>query len=652
MYCAGMKMSMRFEVVLLRFVMVVWVVVAGVGGGRNLFAADGVNRVNFGMNIQAGGGEIAGYWNFFMGTSKLKLRVTLELHGNSWAGRIVVPEYDMDYPLTDIRVEGEKLYFNAPTDFGTYVFSGRVAGGKFEGACEEPDTRTQSKVSGTFEPFPKGAACCLLPDSDAGGNHAPASSQTTVTTPTALRPARGSASTLGRGVLEVYGDCVIQPDYLGANAVYHGFAFMPEQESRGMNDQDRAREFDRVARMGLNIARTWYRPDWTSGGSLGNAPDWESPRMRAFYRWLAAMQERHVDVALQGGWWFTRDTYLGSPSPDPARDFDRYSRWVSDSVHEIVEVRGFRNVKYLLLFTEPTVYKSGLVPAGETQWSYYEKMTRAIDRRLRADGRRGLVKLVGPNAAGGFHLKDAVTDLNNVIDIYSGHAYNKLGYDEWFAFCRRMADTVAPTGKPLWLDEMGMSMGKSGEAYRRTGAYGTYLAQIVAASINAGLQTSLQWLLFDQRYVAPGDNTTNNDSFHHGVQRSGACKWPHDDIEDPSSCYPQWGAVSLLSKYLGGRRGTKTLVGESSDTLKVAATSRGPGEISVLVVNTSASPQDFTFEMVKFQSTRSLYRHLYDPGNIAPANEARLPAVPVSFHSNIRDTIPAGGVLIYSTIEP
>ena len=652
MYCAGVKMSMRFDVVLLRFVIVAWVLAAGVGGRWKLIAADCANRINLGLSIQGEAGKVAGYWNLIMTPSRLKLRVTLELHGNRWAGRIVVPEYDMDYPLTDIRVEGEKLSFNAPTDFGTYVFSGRVASGKFEGTCEEPDTRTQSKVSGTFEPFPKGAACCLLPDPDTGGNQAPASSQTTVTAQTTRRPASGAASPLGRGVLKVHGDHVIQPEYLGANAVYHGFAFMPEQELRGMNDQDRAREFDRVARMGLNIARTWYRPDWTSGGSLANAPDWESPRMRAFYRWLAAMRERNVDVALQGGWWFTRDTYLGSPSPDPARDFDRYPRWVSDSVHEIVEVRGFRNVRYLLLFTEPTVYKSGLIPAGETQWSYYEKMARAIDHRLRADGRRGLVKLVGPNAAGGFHLKDAVADLNDVIDIYSGHTYNKPGYDEWFAFCRKMADTVAPTGKPLWLDEMGMSMGKSGEAYRRTGAYGTYLAQIIAASINASLQTSLQWLLFDQLYVAPGDNTTNNDSFHHGVQRSGACKWPHDDIEDPSSCYPQWGAVSLLSKYLGGRRGTKTLECESSDTLKVAATSRGPGEISVLVVNTSDSPQEFAIELVNFRSTRPLYRHLYDPGNIAADEEGRAPAVPARFHGNMRDSIPAGGVLIYSTIEP
>ena len=65
--------------------------------------------------------------------------------------------------------------------------------------------------------------------------------------------------------LEVHADRVLQADYLGVNQVYHGFAFMPENEARGMSDADRDREFSRVAEMHLNIARTWFRPDWSNG---------------------------------------------------------------------------------------------------------------------------------------------------------------------------------------------------------------------------------------------------------------------------------------------------------------------------------------------------------------------------------------------------
>jgi len=443
--------------------------------------------------------------------------------------------------------------------------------------------------------------------------------------------------------LKVHLDRVLQRDYLGVNQVYHGFAFMPEGEARGMNDADRAREFDRVSEMRLNIARTWFRPDWTSGSeSLSSTPDWESPKMRAFYRWLTVMRERKVDVALQAGWWFTKDTYLGSESPDPARDLDRYPRWVSDAVHQIVQKHGFHNVKYLILMTEPTSYEMGSVPKGETQWSYYVKMMHAIDRQLRADGRRGLVKLVGPNNSyGGVHLKEAAAELNDVIDIYSGHDYNKRGYDEWFAMCQSMAATVAATGKPFWLDELG----KQDEVYRLTGEYGNYLAQVIAASINAGLQTSMQWLLFDQLYVAPIDKGDGTDGFHMGVHRWGACKWPHDSIEDPTSCYPQWGAVRLMSKYLSGRNGTKTLLTEGGGALKVAATAPHGKGLSVLVVNTSDAAQEFSLEISGDKNRQTLQRQLYDP------QHALEPEAPRSFPRLLRDTIPAHGVAVYSTLR-
>jgi hypothetical protein len=354
------------------------------------------------------------------------------------------------------------------------------------------------------------------------------------------------------------------------------------------------------------------------------------------------MRERNVDVALQAGWWFTKDTYMGSPSPDPARDLVRYPHWVSDAVHEIVEKHGFRNVKYLILLTEPTSYESGIVPKGETQWSYYAKMVHAIDRQLRADGRRALVKLVGPNNSfGGVHLKEAAAELNDVLDIYSGHDYNKRGYDEWFAMCHSMAATVASTGKPFWLDELG----KQDEVYRLTGDYGNYQAQIVAASINAGLQTSLQWLLFDQLYVAPIDKGDGKDGFHMGVHRWGACKWPHDSIDDPTSCYPQWGAVRLLSKYLSGRNGTKSLVTESVGALKVAATAPQGKGLSVLVVNTSNEAQEFSIEIAGGKAHQTLHKHLYDP------KHALEPEAPAAFQRRVRDTIPARGVAVYSTLD-
>ena len=207
--------------------------------------------------------------------------------------------------------------------------------------------------------------------------------------------------------------------------------------------------------------------------------------------------------------------------------------------------------------------------------------------------------------------------------------------------CQSMAATVATTGKPFWLDELG----KQDEVYRLTGEYGNYLAQIIAASINAGLQTSMQWLLFDQLYVAPIDKGDGKDGFHMGVHRWGACKWPHDSVDDPTSCYPQWGAVRMISKCLSGRKGTRTLVTESAGALKIAATSPQGRGLSALVVNTSDFAQTFSVEISGSAGTGALYRHLYDPQNaLSPDAGARC-------HRPLHDTIPARGVAVYTTLR-
>ena len=446
---------------------------------------------------------------------------------------------------------------------------------------------------------------------------------------------------------------VLCPDFLGLNGTYHGFAFMPEQVNRGMNDADRAREFERVGQLGLNIARTWYRPDWACGAGLDQPYDWHSTKMEAFTRWLAEMQRLGVDVALQAGWWFTRDTYYGFDSPEPARDIPLYTRWVSESLHELIEVRGFTHIKYLILLTEPTSYESGQVPAGEQQWPYYVKGMRALDAQLRADSRRGLVKLVGPNNSfGGVHLAEAVQELDEVIDIYSGHDYNYPGYAEWHALCRRMQALAAPTGKPVWLDEYG----KQDEAYRLTADYGNYIAQAAAASINAGNQASIIWLLLDQQYVSVDLSNVNTahgqDSFYHGVHRWGLCKWPADEIDQPTHPYPHWYAFSLLSRALGGRNGTASHPVTFDGQVVGAATSQGE-DASIVVVNLSHALETVAVRLAG-RLARPLRRFVYDPGVVVPAEDAALlkPSKWVQPPGQgFSDVLPPRAVVVYTTRE-
>ncbi|MDR3627842.1 MAG: right-handed parallel beta-helix repeat-containing protein [Ignavibacteriaceae bacterium] len=459
--------------------------------------------------------------------------------------------------------------------------------------------------------------------------------------------------------LRVHNNAVVMNNFLGVNGVYHGFAFMPEQVKKGMNDKDREREFSRVKNMDLKIARTWYRPDWACGNSLYNNFNWESDKMQAFYKWLDEMKELKVDVALQAGWWFTKDTYFNAPDtahPNPESDPERIALWVKESLHQLIEVKGYTNIKYLMLFTEPLNYNSGILPKGYTQEEYYEKVCRKINDKLVEAGLRTKIKIVGPNSGStrtaewiGWSLKN----IDDIIDIYSWHDYNATRWDREFGGWKDIVeigkDKIARTGKPFWIDEYGCSI--PDELVRAKPDYGNYLAQCIAAFTNAGAQTSLIWLLFDQQYVDPLENANNNDSFHNGVHRWGLAKWPHDSINEPQTPYPAWYAFSMMSKYLGGRNDTKVLRTNSTDSLYILATCPNNKELSVMVVNAAHSPKKFE---VKFSSKidKALFRHLYNPAEIKVDKEDAIINSDKKFvdvKDNFYDELPARAVAIYTT---
>lgn len=73
----------------------------------------------------------------------------------------------------------------------------------------------------------------------------------------------GSA-TLAAGIatLAVNFSMPIRTDYVGQMGVLHGFFYMDEDISRGMNDTYRNLSYSRAAAARLAAARTWYAPEW------------------------------------------------------------------------------------------------------------------------------------------------------------------------------------------------------------------------------------------------------------------------------------------------------------------------------------------------------------------------------------------------------
>ena len=230
--------------------------------------------------------------------------------------------------------------------------------------------------------------------------------------------------------LNIKNDECIQEHFHGAGGVYHAYTFREDFPEREYTDEERNIELKRVKDMELKIARTFFDLVAYKDGAW----DWECKEMQALYKWLAKMQELDVHVALNAAWWISGHIFSNIDSPlydkDPKIAAKNYGKWVSEVVHQLIEIRGFTNIKYLVILTEPNdgCWQFTCEGGELANFKAYELCTRAADRQLRADGRRGIVKFVGPNTGmtddgDPTMLQWAVEHLDDSIDIYSTHRY-------------------------------------------------------------------------------------------------------------------------------------------------------------------------------------------------------------------------------------
>ena len=219
----------------------------------------------------------------------------------------------------------------------------------------------------------------------------------------------------------------VQKNFLGLNAVYHGYASIPDKFGHTYSDEWAEIEADRAKELGLKIARTFCH--WYAYEPETKSWNWENDDCKGFYKWLTRMQVRGIDVALNSGWWCPMDVNKIGYSPFAVennweKSVENYAAWVSELVHQLVEVRGYTNIKYLHIFTEPNGFAGIPTKSDQTPLTAWGDCIIAVDSRLKKDGRRHLVKLVGPNQGGGYNMMSEVAEkYGDYVDIFSAHQY-------------------------------------------------------------------------------------------------------------------------------------------------------------------------------------------------------------------------------------
>ena len=460
-------------------------------------------------------------------------------------------------------------------------------------------------------------------------------------------------------VLTVDTSAVIQNDFLGANAIYHAYAYRSDELGREYNDAQRDIEFNRIADMELGIARTYYDVDYAW---YNDQWDWNSPNMQAMYKWMDAMKDRNVDVALNAAWGCPSSIDSSSHWPldrspltvdgNWEESVKNYAAWITETVRQIFVVRGYTNLKYLVMFTEPNNTARQVNPDGSVSFDKWLDCVKAAHDSLVAAGLRDKVKLVGPNE-GSTSISEmvgwAAKNANQYIDIYSSHNYEPAGinldtydtYDDWYRWVSVGMSKAESAGKPFWFDEYGTF--DEGERLNNPW-YGTAIATAQAAFMNAGAQTSLLWTLFDQQW--PNNDTTNGDSFYNGMHKHGIAPSLLESEIPRKSYY----VFSMISKYMGSK-GTKVYKTTGNDGVYVAASKTLTGDWNVLVVNTNQNEQDFNLNF-STGINRDFYRHLYDPMTQVATSAAMMIYADKTYEQvskSISDLLPAGGVAIYTT---
>ena len=297
--------------------------------------------------------------------------------------------------------------------------------------------------------------------------------------------------------LKIVNSTPVQEDFWGNGAVYHGYAGMPDNSGRIYSDELCVLEAERAAKMKLKIARTFYK--WWAWDEKTNTWDWNNNIMTAFYKWLKRMKDANITVALNAGWCCPGDIDSSSwngKSPftvqgDWEKSVQNYADWVSETVRQLIEIRGFTNIKILVMFTEPNHGFGNL-----NFYNCWADAVKAAHETLVHNNQRHLVKLMGSNEGSGITSEmlkwvSENDEIKDVIDIYSSHTYERLAI---------IGNKHIKTGKTA------ISMLLAGARFRQT----------VKLKPNTDYVVSID-VLFHPSSVDPANIASLNGNIHFGV---------------------------------------------------------------------------------------------------------------------------------------
>ncbi|TLS53693.1 hypothetical protein FE782_05325 [Paenibacillus antri] len=427
---------------------------------------------------------------------------------------------------------------------------------------------------------------------------------------------------------------VVQSDFLGIGVNVIPTALMEGTTRFGYTEAHWEMDRKRILTVRPKVARVWFQIDWME--SAKGVYTFDSPQMQAFYKYLDVFKEAGTEIELNMGWKIgsAAHEWFNIPGVDPwtsaPADLDAYAASTSAALRELIEVRGYDNVKYLTFYNEPN--GSWDFEAPGDQQAYYAEMVRKASERLAADGLRDRIEIWGPEETGAPGWTQYMKDhIDEHMDGYSFHVYGEA-YEGLRVALKQRSDYVAP--KPVHLTEFGWGDDNASN-------WDAGFANSVVAVANGGVKSALVWQL-------------------NGV-------WSPDPFGGTNGVYTMWDSIvlgmeprktfysaGLLNRYIP-EHSSVLAVDTGTPDLRAAAFKTADGNYSILLESKAGLPKDVTFDFGGVEIGKTFRKHVYQDDVVRTGN-AILPPASASFEAGASFRDPNVGsayhFAVYTTEPP
>ena len=458
--------------------------------------------------------------------------------------------------------------------------------------------------------------------------------------------------------ISVQTETVITEDFLGVGANVVPTEFMPESLSLGFNEVYWAIHRKRVLTAAPHVVRLWFQLDWivkNEGNYLNGVFDFETPKMSSVFRHLELLREAGSEIEFNFGWkagreiqdWFAFESVQAKHNSAP-RDLKPYARACAATLHELIVVRGYNNIRHLTFYNEPTY--GDKVSIGEflcpydDKLGYWIEMLRETDCAMALNGTKGLVKVWGCEQAG--NIPEWMEGMNeragDLLDMHTFHYYgfHWRNHSDLLALLERIKNAAG--GKPFCMTE---SASLTGESY----LWNNNDVALFIAAANSGCCGTLYWTLSGVPLTDPLEHI-----FLAGTDLSKSM-FDYLPLSGAASVNDSFYAHSLLLRYIPNHSKTlHTALSAENNDCRVAAFSIPDGGVTVVVESNVASfdrPVTVKFDC---EIPGVFYKYVYNrpecrgTGVLIPPCRGKLTA-----DGCIRDILPREHTMtVYTTLPP